>query len=1432
MAEAQGKIYFESGLDNSRLRSGAAEAKSLLHGIGDSAETEGRRIEDTFRGLGAAVAGVFAVSQLKEFTVNVAKVRGEFQQLEMSFKTLLGSADKADALMSQLINTALITPFGMSDIAKASKQLLAYGVAAEDVNDTLIRLGDIAAGLSIPIGDLAYLYGTTMVQGRLFTQDLRQFTGRGIPLTEELAKQFGVAKEKVGELVTAGKVGFPEVQKAIISLTSAGSKFGGLMEAQSQTIAGQISNLEDAVEQMMNNIGKQSEGFISGAIGAVSGLVENYEKVGRVIAEVIAAYGVYKATIMTLAALENLRYQATLAQMAGMTKMQAVTDVLRQKTAALNTVLAKNPYVLAGAAVAALAVGIYKLATVQTDAEKAQAKLNRTTGEYNKAVASERVQIDSLFARLKAAKEGTEEYEAAKKAIISQYGNYLSGLGKEIEALQDVEGAYKAITVAAVDAAKARALERAASGAADTYAEKEASAKKEVKKLLEKKFGGRTGADGISLAETYYWKIVPVIEGKEELTDELREVVGQFDRSFSGGGMFGNGNYTNNALKEQLRSAAEAKRVYEGVMAEANRLYGSGVAATAEEKKKAEEPAKATRDKAYWADLKQKATEELEALTDIEAAGRRGQELKRKIAEYNGRLASYGTETKSGKTSDDTEQRRERFLSEYGTYQQRLKQLSDEWDNTIASFADGTAERGIAEKQKKYALAAFSYDWLKDNTLDRDAVREALEEQLDAEIATLEGAAKEAAEARKIVALAEFDAETDGPMLDYLKEFGTMEERRLAIAQEYDRKIAASADEWTKKSLGKQKENALFEFDSANDGKMKQFFIDPAKQSRALLKQNIDYAATLTEKYREQPEVLKDINAQLSQMQEEYDSLDIGGYEAGVDAVVSRVSELNRLYRRQNELKEQGAAADVSEVEANRAAIERARQSLKKSLAATGITAFVDGLSRAAELMQQIADASGDISLADSAAMLQSFTQNLSSAYEGFKTGGWIGAIVGGVSDWLQQGISAYAQARIAEEEYARSHEQFIHRLNVANLSLDDTLYDTLFGDKGITRGVDGWKKAQSAMEQYMAAVGRRYEMTSEDIADRNRKDQKMLGGFGAAVFSGGLTAFTSGPWTDKRTSLYKQQEDAMARGLTELQAMSVKVKSRNGFQKFWGAEDRYKSLYDIAPQLWDENGDFNVAAAKEFLETETRITDAQRNQIENVIELKEAYDDAMAAIDENIESIFGSLGEDMADAIWDSVVNGGDDAWDKFQDIGAEAIANLGKQMLKEMIITDYLEQYKDRFREAYKSGTPEEVAANVAALTAEMMNGAKENIDIWTEAIQGYSDAAKQSGYDLSEAAERSTASRGIASMSQESADELNGRFTAIQGHTYQINENVTAIREQHQALVATAGSILAHVMGIHDDTDDIRETLGEVRSIVKSTSDDILLKGVKIR
>lgn len=308
MNSNDGSLNFGISLDDSELRRQIESSKSAFEELADTVESDSGRMDDALSSIKKTVSSLGLAWSMQEFAQKVATVRGEFQQLEVAMETMLGSASKTQSLMSQMVETAATTPFGLQEVAGGAKQLLAYGLEAEKVNDTLIRLGDIAAGLSIPLGDLVYLYGTTMAQGRLYTQDLNQFTGRGIPMLKELAAQFGVAESKVKGLVEEGKVGFPEVQKVIENLTNEGGTFGGLMEKQSHTITGQISNIEDAFDLMFNEIGEESEGFINAALESTSWLVEHYNVTAEALMTLVATYGVYKATLMATTAYTNAAY--------------------------------------------------------------------------------------------------------------------------------------------------------------------------------------------------------------------------------------------------------------------------------------------------------------------------------------------------------------------------------------------------------------------------------------------------------------------------------------------------------------------------------------------------------------------------------------------------------------------------------------------------------------------------------------------------------------------------------------------------------------------------------------------------------------------------------------------------------------------------------------------------------------------------------------------------------------------------------------------------------------------------------------------------------------------------------------------------------------------------------------------------------------------
>ena len=402
MNNDEGKIGFSLELDDTRLKQQIANSQRAFEQLADNVEADGARMDDALGSIGSTVASIGAAWSMQEFATKVATVRGEFQKLQVAMETMLQSKAKAEALMAQMVQTAATTPFGLQEVAGGAKQLLAYHLEAEKVNETLIRLGDIAAGLSIPLGDLVYLYGTTMTQGRLYTQDFNQFVGRGIPLISELAKQFGVAENKVKDLVEEGKVGFPQIQKVIEDLTNEGGMFGGLMEKQSQTISGQISNIEDAFDMMFNEIGQNSEGVINSALSATSTLVENYETVAEALGTLVATYGVYKASLMALTAYTNAAYSYEITQLKAV-----VADKGMEIDADLQSAVSKGTMTSARAQeVQALRMELAakienaKAIAIETEAEANSASTKRMSAQLalQKAQAEVQAKEEEIFA--------------------------------------------------------------------------------------------------------------------------------------------------------------------------------------------------------------------------------------------------------------------------------------------------------------------------------------------------------------------------------------------------------------------------------------------------------------------------------------------------------------------------------------------------------------------------------------------------------------------------------------------------------------------------------------------------------------------------------------------------------------------------------------------------------------------------------------------------------------------------------------------------------------------------------------------------------------------------------------------------------------------------------------------------------------------------
>lgn len=302
MENIGGALAFKATLDIDDFKVSSEAMGRYIKNASDNAVLEANRMEQsflTFAQNGARYIVSYLVGQgMMSLVQSIVQVRGQFQQLELAFNTMLRSTEKSQVLMSQLVDTAAKTPFDLTSIAQGAKQMLAFGSNVGSVVDEIVMLGNVASGVSAPLGDLIYLYGTLRSQGRAYTVDIRQFAGRGIPIYEELGKVLNVDRQELNKLVTEGKVGFPEVEKAFKNMTSEGGIYFNLMQEQSKSLTGMLSNLGDAWDSALNKIGKDNEDLFAGAIQGAIDLVENMDEIIRIVQAVTIAYGSYKAAIM------------------------------------------------------------------------------------------------------------------------------------------------------------------------------------------------------------------------------------------------------------------------------------------------------------------------------------------------------------------------------------------------------------------------------------------------------------------------------------------------------------------------------------------------------------------------------------------------------------------------------------------------------------------------------------------------------------------------------------------------------------------------------------------------------------------------------------------------------------------------------------------------------------------------------------------------------------------------------------------------------------------------------------------------------------------------------------------------------------------------------------------------------------------------------
>lgn len=694
-------------IDNDEAIRKFRELQKTAKTVTSSVVTDADRMDIAMRRLATTLGQIGVGVSLAGLVKQIARTRGEFQQLEVAFTTLLQSKEKADALMSQMVELAAKTPFDLQGVSSGARQLLAYGFAAEDIIDTLTRLGNVAAGLGLNLQDLTWLYGTTAVQGRLYTRDVMQFQSRGIDLAGELATQLGKTRAEISQMVTEGKIGFPEVQKAIESMTNEGGKFHNLMQEQSKTITGLISNLGDALDMMFNDLGKSQEGVITGVLKGTISLVENYQKVLDILIPLVSAYGAYKATLILTAAAQKIVVTAA--------NIKAFFDLAKGITAAkdaqllFNTAFNANPLGLALSVLTAIGIAVWKYSDGIYSAAKSQKQLNDSIAEAASSAAVEQSELGRLKGKLQAAKEGTEEYNKIRNEIIEKFGKYDAGLKAETLTVETLAQKYNSLTDAILQSYNARQYEKFSREQTDLFEQTATKSYDKIFNKLIKKYGDELGTQyGVELQKAISDGSIKVLQNSAGI---LR-ISGLKDFEATIGGALGLTTqfevYTGRVAK-LIANIVEAQEVLRETDDLARKRFGI-TAPTPQSSTNTETPEQPqeVRNKSYWEGQKKEAEAALEAM-DVSLKGTaKWNELIAKIAEYDSKIKQYSV---SGKTVTDAAKAQKKLsdlilANDKALQQSRIDILKDGKQKELAEIDLRTKEEMNKLEQDKSKLKA------------------------------------------------------------------------------------------------------------------------------------------------------------------------------------------------------------------------------------------------------------------------------------------------------------------------------------------------------------------------------------------------------------------------------------------------------------------------------------------------------------------------------------------------------------------------------------------------------------------------------------------------------------------------------------------------------------------------------------------------------
>lgn len=1370
----------EARLSVKKLRD---EYSAFKEEAGETAEVNERMTLSLTKVLGV-IGGAAA---LKGFVSDLINVRGQFQQLEIAFSTMLKSKEAADKLMTELVDIAAKTPFDLQGVAQSAKQMIAYGSSAENVGDELVMLGNVAAGVGSQLSEIAYLYGTLRTQGRAYAVDIRQFAGRGIPIYEELAKVLGVTKDEVSGLVKEGKVGFKEVEQAFKNMTSESGIYYNLMQEQSKSLTGQISNLKDAWDSMLNKIGKETQGIASTGISTIKSLIENYETIGKILAGLIITYGTYKAACIAVTAVQAL-HTAGINALTVAERIHYGWLVLTEKAQRLlNATMLANPYVLLVTSVGALCVGMYNLYSSFDDVNRLSVKLQNEIDNLKDKTEQNNNTIREYLPIAKDAKESTEKREDAINKLKKAYPDYFKSLSIETSKNYDVADA-----VAASNEEYRKRLVLMEKLARQRYEEAKANYEKNQPKNgnIPSVMGGTTGYSQTSMST----QDLAYVKQLKAAWDTVKDAVKEYSKINSKAKTNRGPSRESSNIDKNNKNTNLGNKQFNSIHEHAQKIS------------------------------------EIERKQAIERA-KEAEELENQVEQARINAMADGSDKTIAQREYDNKKELEaidRAKEEYIQKEiQRQKEIFDAKEDLRAKQNPKYKKRSF--DSSNITVDSSSYDLLKEYT-EKSQIQNEVNAQKEA-------------------------------LNEYLKNYGTYQQKRLAISQEYSDKINKAQSEGERLSLQASMDDALSKLDFEQIkgnmnwedvfGNLGDMTISQLERIRQQLRNMLSDGNLGLEEYKTAVEQIDKINTAIVEKNDEVKNtlglilpmtqrrkeieMEVAEAERTVNSLMHEMMEMQNSLNQQREsvagyLQTSGISVGAKDIITSNfdnilsqigglfgedsdiyknvkksfddiAGSERklttttqklvkaqndeygARTKLNNFLTSFGnkLQAISDIMSLINSNIQSLPDLFSQLGVDMSSDFgkgisdLANASQSASNFIKDAMSGNFVGALSNGIG--AVKGILSGFN-NILGLGIGKGNVEYVTELTEKLTDSNDRLRDS------IDRLKD--KMDESAGGEAI----KNYEQAKDAQEQLNRQTLEILKAQMSYTGAHHSNAYYWGEAIDGNAATSSRIYDSINKSLIEWLKTNpnanYSISSVNSYEDMFKlTPEQMAYIRDYNREIWNEITDIGKYDKSEYWENYADLA----GQLENLTE----------QINENLTQVsFDSLRDSFMNTLLDMDA----DAQDFADDFGEYMMKSLLNYQLGDVFDEDLKKWYDD---------WAQMMSGQNGNLTDDQMNELKDRWeDMVDEALSMRDSIADITGYKGGSEEQQSASSKGFETMSQNAADELNGRFTAL----YESNLRIeTSEQQQTVAITELRGNIsalTAQAVGIYNIADETRTIL----------------------